>query len=216
MRSLLAVLIGALLLLGGCIETRFESPLGDDIAVCDARLKGLWADPDAPVRGTSAVYVDDECRVLVLSQTEPGTPLRQIHVPVNFAKVGRHDYLVIADAELDGLVDIPPVFGVEPAPQRSFYFVRYRIRGDRLVLARADSETIATFIIDGELEGTVSSTKNELHVFVEGDRAKMLDIVRRHDLFRETDDGYLVHRDQDIAAFERELLDSQAADKPAR
>lgn len=211
MRGLPVVLVVAgLLLLGGCIETRFESPLGEDIATCDARLRGLWADPDAPVRGTSAVYVDDGCRVLVLSQTEPGTPLRQIRVPVNFTKVGRHDYLVIADAELGGLADLPPVFGVEPAPRRSFYFVRYRIRGDRLVLANADSEKIAKLIIDGELDGTVSSTKTELHVFVQGDRAKMIDIVRRHDLFRETDDGYLVRRDQDIAAYERELLDSQS------
>lgn len=210
MRGLPAVVLLAVLLLGGCVETRFESPLGDDIATCDARLEGLWADPDAPVRGTSAVYVDHECRAIVLSQTEPGTPLRRIHVPVNFAKVGRHDYLVIADAELGGLADIPPVFGIEPVPQRSFYFVRYRIRGDRLVLARADSEKIAKLIIDGELDGTVSRTRNELHVFVQGDRAKMLDIVRHHDLFRADKDSYLVRRDQDIAAYERELLDSQA------
>src|SRR5690606_1589100 len=119
-------------------------------------------------------------------------------------------YLVIADAELGGLADIPPVFGIEPVPQRSFYFVRYRIRGDRLVLARADSEKIAKLIIDGELDGTVSRTRNDLHVFVQGGRANMLDIVRHHDLFRADKDSYLVRRDQDIAAYERELLDSQA------
>lgn len=203
-------------LLGGCIETRFESPLGDGPGECDARLVGLWADPDAPVRGTSAVHVDEACHVLVLSQAEPGTPLRRIPVPVHFAQVGRQAFAVIADADLGDLTDVPPVFGIEPVPQRSYYFVRYRVRGDRLVLARADSEKIAKLVIDGELDGTVARTRHELHVFVQGDRAKMRDIVRRNDLFRADRDSYLVRRSPDIAAYERELLDSQAADAPAR
>ena len=35
-----------LLTLAGCVETRFESPLGDNIETCDAGWKGLWVSAD--------------------------------------------------------------------------------------------------------------------------------------------------------------------------
>ena len=56
------MLIGAclllVLLLAGCVETRFESPPGDNIETCDARWKGLWIGADAKRRGELDPGVD--------------------------------------------------------------------------------------------------------------------------------------------------------------
>jgi len=42
--SLLATLI-ACTALSACVETRFESPLGDNIETCDTAWKGVWLEP---------------------------------------------------------------------------------------------------------------------------------------------------------------------------
>ena len=59
------------LALAGCVETRFESPIGDNIETCDAGWKGLWIDADAPNRdrpekADAAFYVNDACEFIVL------------------------------------------------------------------------------------------------------------------------------------------------------
>ena len=116
MKTLLRWIAGAGLLaaLGGCVETRFESPLGDNIETCDVKWKGLWGDPDSATE-PGAIYVDDECRFIVLDQPERGTPLKQIHVPMNFVHADGKDYLVVPDSALRGLVDLKQPHGVDPA-----------------------------------------------------------------------------------------------------
>ena len=47
------VLVGAAAL-GGCVETRFAAPLGDNIETCDARWKGLWLDQEEQRRGSAS------------------------------------------------------------------------------------------------------------------------------------------------------------------
>ena len=82
----LLCLLGAAAALAGCVETRFESPLGDNIETCDPHWKGVWADPESSDE-PSAIYVDDEC-----------------HCPDQQANVQRHKgpaltpFPVIADA----------------------------------------------------------------------------------------------------------------------
>ena len=208
------------LALAGCVETRFESPIGDNIETCDAGWKGLWLDADASKRARSdaadaAFYVNDACEFIVLDQPEQKGPLKQIHVPVNYVHADGRDYVVIADSAVKGLAEVKPPHGVTPVPEKSFFFVRYKLRGDRLDLYQIDSERTAKLVIDGKLDGTVDKAQNELHVYVSGARAKMLEIVRKQPIF---DDKpvRLVRSRETLEQYERSLLDqTPAGDAPA-
>lgn len=185
--TLLRIPVALLVLaLAGCVETRFESPIGDNIETCDSRWKGLWVGADAKDSDDdTAFYVDDECRFVVIERPEKNGPLKQTHVPVNYVHADGKDYIVVADNALKGLVDIRPPHGVTPAPDKSFFFARYRLRGDRIDLYQVDSERTANLVIAGKLGGTVDKTQNELHVYVHGTRAQMLDMVRSQSIFDE-------------------------------
>lgn len=196
---------------GGCVETRFESPLGDNIETCDTRWKGLWADPESTTE-PSAIYVDDECHFIVLDQPEKGGPLKQLHVPMNYVHVDGRDYLVVADASLKGLVDLKAPHGIDPAPDKSFFFARYRVRGDRIELNQVASERVAKLVIDGTLDGTVDKTGNDLHVYVRGNRARMLDIVRKQNIFDDKRPTKLERRKQSVDEFERAVIRAQRAE----
>jgi hypothetical protein len=198
--------------LAGCVETRFESPLGDNIETCDTRWKGLWADVESKAEA-SAIYVDEDCRFIVLDQPEKGGPLKQIHVPMNYVHADGKDYLVIADTSLKGLVELKPPHGIDPAPDKSFFFARYRIRGDRLELDQVDSERVARLVIDGKLDGTVDKTGNDLHVFVRGSRARMLEIVRTQAIFQTKSPTRLARRKQSLDDFEQSVIRAQRNEK---
>jgi hypothetical protein len=194
--------------LAGCVETRFESPLGDNIETCDARWKGLWTGVDNDVdlgKDVTAFHVNDECEFAVLDQTEPGGPLKRVRVPLNYVHAGGRDYIVVADTALAGLVKLQPPHGIDPLPQKSFFFARYRVRGDRIELYPVDSRRTAALVIDGTLDGTVDKTRNELRVYVRGSRAQMLAMVRKHTIFEDKPTLELVRSRHDVAAFERSL-----------
>ncbi|TDR43958.1 hypothetical protein DFR29_106100 [Tahibacter aquaticus] len=200
----------AALALGGCVETRFESPLGDNIESCDVAWKGLWLPEEAPKGDTdaSAFFVDHECRFHVLDQPERGAPLKQIHIPLNFVHDGSNDYIVVSDAQLKGLVKLGPPFAVDPRPEKSFFFARYALRGDRLDLYDVDSERVAKLILDAKIEGTISKTSTELHVYVRGNRGQMLEIVRAHAIFGSKPFS-LRRSEQSVEAYEKALIARQ-------
>lgn len=203
------------LLLSGCVETRFESPLGDNIESCDVSWKGLWLAEEATTRERvdGAFYVDDECRFHVLDQPEPGAPIKRIHVPLNFVHDGGNDYLVVSDAQLKGLVQLGPPHAVDPAPEKSFFFARYRVRGDRLDVYDVDSERVAKLILDAKLEGTIDKSSTELHVYVRGNRRQMLEIVRKNAIFSDKP-ATLQRSEQSVEAYEKALLAHQRKEKP--
>jgi hypothetical protein len=120
------------------------------------------------------------------------------------------DYLVIADTSLKVLVEIKPPYGIDPLPQKSFYFVRYRIRGDSIEINQVDSERLAKLVVDRKLEGTVSKTANELHVYIRGNRAKMLEILRTQSIFEDKPSTKLVRRKQTIDEFEQSVMHASA------
>ena len=200
--------VGLLAVLGGCVETRFESPIGDNIETCDVKWKGLWGDADSATE-PGAIYVDDDCRFIVLDQPERGGPLKQIHVPMNFVHADGKDYLVVADSALKGLVELKPPHGIDPPPDKSFFFARYRVRGDRVEINQVDSDAVAKLVIDGKLEGSVDKVANDLHVYVRGNRAHMLEIVRTLPIFQSKAPTVLVRRKQSVDEFERAVLDAQ-------
>jgi hypothetical protein len=198
----------------GCVETRFESPIGDNIETCDARWKGLWVDVDLDRRVDRApeanFYVDEECQFMVLVQPEKNGALKQIHVPVNYVHADRKDYIVVADTAIRGLVDLKPPHGVTPVPDKSFFYARYRLRGDRIELYPVDSARVAKLVLDGRLEGTVDKVGTELHVYVGGSRAQMLEAVRTLAIFDEKNGIVLVRSRQTLEQYEKSMLPAGA------
>jgi hypothetical protein len=192
----------------GCVETRFQSPIGDNIETCDTGWKGLWlpaADRKDGARDASAFYVDDACEFIVIDQPEKGGALKQIHVPVNYVHAGRKDYIVVADTALRGLVELKPPHGIEPVPEKSFFFARYHLHGDRIDLFQVDSGKTARLVLEGKIGGTVDKSRNELHVYVTGSRADMLDLVTSRDLFEEKP-LRLVRSRETLDEFEKSVL----------
>lgn len=204
----LLCLLAAAASLAGCVETRFESPLGDNIETCDTLWKGLWADPESSDE-PSAIYVDDECHFMVLDQPEKSGPIKRIHVPMNYVHADGKDYIVVADSSLKGLVELKPPYGIDPAPEKSFFFARYQIHGDHLDVNQVDSERVAKLVIDGKIDGSVSKTGNDLHVFVRGNRARMLEIVRTQSIFQTKSQTKLVRRNQTVDEFEQSVIHAQ-------
>lgn len=214
--------------LTGCVETRFAAPLGDNIETCDTRLKGLWLDAkesahvqagkDSKSTGDAdAIHVDDGCRVEIIEQPEPGGPLKRIHVPVNFVHDGGNDYLVVSDAQLNGLVELAPPYAVTPKPEKSFFFTRYAIHGEVLELYDVDTKAVAKLIVDGTLRGTVSSTSTELHAWVDGNRNDMLELVRRQPIFESKPNLTLKRSTKTLADFERSVTKQPTPQKkPSR
>jgi hypothetical protein len=203
----------------GCVETRFESPLGDNIETCDTAWKGLWfeAGDDARradgERHLTGFAVDEACAFTVVEQPEAGGPLKRTRVPINFVHARGEDYVVVSDAALKGLVDLDPPFDIDPPPQKSFFFAKYRVRGDRLEVRKVDSAKAARLVIDGRLDGTVKKGRNDLHVYVRGGRQQMLDLVRGNDLFESKPSLVFTRSRQELQDFERSL--QHAAQTPA-
>jgi hypothetical protein len=166
---------------GGCTETRFESAPATSLRDCDPSLKGLWLAEDATDDHPDGILVDARCTLFVVG-AESGAPT---HTPVavRFARIDGNDIVVAAEAALAPLVQVPPPHAVEPPPATAFFLARYRVEGDRLEWFPVDSARVAARVIDGSLDGTVSKTENELHVFVRGSGQRMLEMLRHEHIF---------------------------------
>ncbi len=177
----------AFLAMAACTETRFESTPGDQVLACDPAWKGLWVDASTDASTSEpdelAFRVDQECRFFMLERPEKDGPPKEIHIPVNYVHDRDKHYLVIADDQLGDVVDLPALHGINPVPKKSFFIARYEFAQDRLRIYPVDSKRTANLVIDDVLDGTVDSSKKQLHVYVQGDRAKVLDIVRDKKIF---------------------------------
>ena len=208
--------VGLALLLGACNVTRFESPPGEVLDSCDTRWRGLWITrEDDGELGDAAIHVDEACRLMMLDQAERGGPVKSVHVPSNFARVGRDDYVVVSDLALKPVFELGPVPGVSEQPEKTFVLMRYRIRGDRLELHDIDDRKVALLVVDGSIEGTVLKSDDGLQVYVQGDRARIAKVLSTHKLY-EDKATVLERSDWTPEQFERELIASQArqADDP--
>jgi hypothetical protein len=219
MRTILLATLLACTALTACVETRFESPLCENIETCDTAWKGLWLEPGDDGRRVdgehhlSGFAVDDACAFTVVEQLEGGGPLKRTRVPINFVHAHGDDYVVVSDAALHGLVELKPPYDIEPAPQKSFFFAKYRVRGDRLEIRKVDDAKAAKLVIDGRLDGTVQKSRNELHVYVRGGRQQMLDLVRHNDLFESKPSMVFQRSSRELDDIERSL---QQAGQPHR
>ena len=219
MRIALLTTLLACSMLTACVETRFESPLGDNIETCDTAWKGFWLEAGDDGRRTDGEHhltgfaVDDACAFTLVEQPEAGGPLKRTRVPINFVHAHGDAYVVVSDAALRGLVDLDPPFDIDPPPQKSFFFAKYRVRGDRLEVRKVDSAKAAKLVVDGKLDGTVRKGRNDLHVYVRGGRQQMLDLVRGNDLFESKPSLVFTRSRQELQDFERAL---QRAAEPRR
>ena len=198
--------------LAGCSETRFESPLGGRQNSCDARWKGLWIGPD-PADQSAAIYVDEACHLFVIDKPAPDKPVRRVALPVRYKYVDGRDYLSVEAAAFKELVDLDPPYAIEPAPAHAYFFARYAISRDRLEIDMVNSKRVAQLVIDDKIDGTVGKSTNGLHVFVRGDPARMLEIVRGQPIFDGVTPTILVRSKQTADAFERSL-ERASAKKP--
>lgn len=198
--------------LAGCSETRFESPLGGRQESCDARWKGLWTEPD-PADQTAAIYVDGACHAFVIDKPAPDKPVRRVELPVRYKHIDARDYLCVDANAFKGLADLDPPYAIEPAPAHAYFFARYRISGDRVEIDLVNSKRVAQLIIDEKIDGSVSKTTNGLHVFVRGDPARMLEIVRSEPIFDGATPTILARSQLTANAFERNL-ERASAKKP--
>ena len=147
--------LGLVTLLTGCVETRFESPLGDNIETCDTHWKGLWSIEKPNSDDPAALWIDEECRFTALDQPEKGGPFKQVHIPVNYVHDDGNDYLVISDVGLRGIVEVKAPYGIDPVPAKSFFFAKYRARGDRIEIFAVDDAAVAKLVVEEKLQGTV-------------------------------------------------------------
>lgn len=198
----IALMLIACVAICACTETRFASPPGNKLENCDARWKGLWLPKDELDSG-SAFYIDDACRFSVLDQPKNGNPMKRTRVTLNYVHAGDKDYLVVADGALKGLVDVQPVYGIDPAPAHAYFFARYTATKDRIDVYTVDSEHVASQVVADKLDGSVSKTHNELHVFVNGDPARMLEILRDDSIFSSKPGIELVRSNLGVGEFER-------------
>lgn len=203
-------LISALLALSGCVETRFEASLTDAGTGCDTRWAGQWNEVDdrasaRPDRPATVLSVDAGCVFTVIEPDKAGAAKR-VRIPTRSVHARGDDYLVVADDALGGLVELQPPHAVDPPPQPAYFFARYRVRGDRIDLYTVDSARVARLVIDGKLDGTVDKRANELHVFVRGDRTRMLALVRDASVFEARPSLRLVRSAPAGAAHSAELV----------
>ena len=77
-----------------------------------------------------------------------------------------------------------------------------------------DSTRVAHRILDKDLEGTIDSSKNDLHVYVKGDRARILEILRKYDLFEAKPGAEVRKIPLSLEDYERKRTARRKAAKP--
>ena len=98
-------------------------------------------------------------------------------------QAGRADIQLVAADSLRGLADLAPAPSAGVAAGQGWFYARYAVRGDRLSLYRVDTARLAHGAIDDAVDADVTRTRNELHVFVHGSPARLLELVRREPIF---------------------------------
>jgi len=143
-------LLLCIVLLGGCVETVFESTAGSDVKACDAQFVGNWrvlpADGSAKDQALFIV-VDAGCKTLhfVEDGKEDADMAKKTHV--SFAKVGERSVLM---AKIDN-----DTKGPDAKWSEGYHYFLYERRGDEIRLRPVDDKQVAHLIIDGKLFGHV-------------------------------------------------------------
>jgi len=213
MNLLRAMLASIALILTGCVETRFESLPGSDVARCDARWVGNWRMVSAKDKdkdeGDNGVFIaiSEGCeRVRVF---ERGKEDDKIRVALHFARVGKHSVLA-AQIDEESPSDSKPASEWDTG----YYYFLYDANPRRIALRAVDDEHVATRLIDGSLRGRTEmvsqrpgsrkpSQGRSLYNFVAGDAQTMVQAVQLRGMFLRSSDLSLI-RVESIPGLQRE------------
>lgn len=172
----------AALALPACQSTMLESLPTGAATACPAEWRGAWIalDTDTGAREDAGFVVaavparadaaTGDCALTLVEEHE-GKP-RELRFTPRFASA-RGAQLVLFGHE-----DAARMLEPDAPPKAGWYPFEWRRSGDVLVLRAPDHRRIATLVVNGALDGSVSWGDNEGFVFVAGDAvaiAKALD-----------------------------------------
>jgi hypothetical protein len=171
-RAMLAIV--AALALAGCESTRFEAPPVAEQS-CDGALTGHWLSvgDSSGETGEMEMRIDAACRMqmtdhkppnpnalLPVDKPQPPPPSRVWETTVlHVGHDGDRRYFWVDAAWANRVMELPPA-----GSPGDVYLLRYRVRGDRLVMQMPDTKAIAHRVIDNRLKGDVHQESDSLHV----------------------------------------------------
>ena len=144
--------------------------------------RGLWF-PRAEPNSDSAFYIDDACRFVMIEVPKNGGPTkRTTHIPELCAR-RRQGLSRDRRRCLEGGGRHQTGLWRRSRSQAAFYYARYVADKTNIDVYPVDSQARRHPHHRPKIDGTVSKTTNELHVFVSGDAAHMLEILRGDSIF---------------------------------
>ena len=162
----IGIAVGALAL-SACQSTMLESLPTGTATACPAEWRGAWIalDADSGAHEDAGFVVDGACTLTLVEEHE-GKP-RELRFTPRFASA-RGAQLVLFGHE-----DAAPLIEPQAPAKAGWYPFEWRRNDDVLVLRAPDHRRIATLVVNGALDGTVTWGENEGHVFVTGDAASI-------------------------------------------
>ena len=160
-RRLVAALVA--LALSACQSTMLENLPADAASECPAEWRGAWIALDADSgRHEDAGFVVDGACALTLVEIHQGKP-RELAFTPRFARARGKQVVLFASGEAARMLE------QDPPEKPGWYPFEWRRHDDVLVLRAPDHRRIATLVVNGALDGSVSWSKNDAFVFVAGD-----------------------------------------------
>jgi len=197
MKTSIAMLVLLAATLGGCTDTLFESPPGDNVSSCDKHFVGNWRvlatdDKDKNKDSEMFLIVEPQCKRwrFIEDGKEDEKLAKTTHIA--FGNVGGKALLTVKVDE-----DKP---AADSRWRNGYYFLSYTFADKTIRLRGVDDKRIAHRIIDGSVLGRTErvsrepgdkrsggSGSSELHNFVAGDPAEMARVAQLEDVFADAD-----------------------------
>jgi hypothetical protein len=160
----IGIALGAIAL-SACQSTMLESLPTGTATACPPEWRGAWIalDADSGAHEDTGFVVAGDCTVTLVEEHE-GKPRELVFTP-RFASA-RGAQLVLFGHE-----DAAPLIAPQAPAKPGWYPFEWRRSDDVLVLRAPDHRRIATLVVNGALDGTVSWDDDDKFVFVTGDAA---------------------------------------------
>lgn len=173
----------AILTLGGCAGTSFESPPGRALLDCDPAWQGVWDITDEE-ESLGILVVKDGCRSAFFDlDAQDEDFLGEQWLQLKFVEHEGQRYVVAKDepdaANSEGNAARNP----DPPRTGDYTLARYDLAPEAIAVSLVDTRAAAQMIVDGLLWGDVSRTQMSLRVFVRGTPEDTLQALSRPGLF---------------------------------
>ncbi|HNR91130.1 MAG TPA: hypothetical protein PKO41_01775 [Dokdonella sp.] len=192
-----------LLVLAGCVETRFESLPGDQVERCDARWVGNWrfvSSEDKREAADDAVFIAIGAGCRDIRVFEKGKQDDDLTADLHFARVDRMRILAVQ------LIEQKDKGKAKGEWDGGYHYFRYDTRANRIDMYAVDHDRVAHLLIDGKLRGRVEMVSQRPGVhrqshgrsqenFVAGDASAMVEVVRKPGIFEKRPSNSLIRVD---------------------